>query len=72
MRTLFAMILMAASVLATPALAAMSAVNPALMHNQDKRPNKVVLPPQVFVYERWQRACACSKPPRLHQATRGK
>jgi hypothetical protein len=39
MRTLFAMILMAASVLATPALAAMSAVNPALMHNQDKRPN---------------------------------
>ncbi|MGA9165330.1 MAG: hypothetical protein WBZ31_12815 [Thiobacillus sp.] len=52
MRTLFAMILIAASVLATPALAAMSAVNPALMHNQDKRPNKVVLPPpQVFVYQ---------------------
>jgi hypothetical protein len=52
MRTLFAAILMAASVLATPALAAMSAVNPALMHNLDKRPNIVVLPPpQVFVYE---------------------
>jgi hypothetical protein len=52
MRTLFAAILMAASVLSTPALAAMSAVNPALMHNLDKRPKKVVLlPPQVFVYE---------------------
>lgn len=52
MRTLFAAILMAASVLATPALAAMSAVNPALMQHLDKRPKKVVLlPPQVFVYE---------------------
>ena len=52
MRTLFAVILVAASVLATPALAAMSAVNPALTQNLVARPKKVVLlPPQVFVYE---------------------
>ena len=52
MRTLFALILVMASVLATPALAAMSAVNPALTHNPAARPKKVVLlPPQVFVYE---------------------
>jgi len=52
MRTLFAVILVTASVLATPALAAMSAVNPALTHNPAARPKKVVLlPPQVFVYE---------------------
>lgn len=52
MRTLFAVILVAASVLATPALAAMSAVNPALTQNPAARPKKVVLlPPQVFVYE---------------------
>lgn len=52
MRTLFALILVAASVLATPALAAMSAVNPALTQNPAARPKKIVLlPPQVFVYE---------------------
>jgi len=52
MRTLFAVILVAASVLATPALAAMSAVNPALTQNLAARPKKIVLlPPQVFVYE---------------------
>ncbi len=52
MRTFFALILMAASVLATPALAAMSAVNPALTQNLAARPKKIVLlPPQVFVYE---------------------
>jgi len=52
MRTLCAAILMAVSVLATPALAAMSAVNPALTQNLLTRPKKVVLlPPQVFVYE---------------------
>lgn len=52
MRPLFALILVTASVLATPTLAAMSAVNPALTHNPAARPKKVVLlPPQVFVYE---------------------
>jgi hypothetical protein len=52
MRALFALILVATSVLATPALAAMSAVNPALTQNLVARPKKVVLlPPQVFVYE---------------------
>lgn len=52
MRTLFALILVMASVLATPALAAMSAVNPALTQSPAARPKKVVLlPPQVFVYE---------------------
>lgn len=52
MRTLFALILVAASVLATPALATMSALNPALAQNLAARPKKVVLlPPQVFVYE---------------------
>jgi hypothetical protein len=52
MRTFFALILMAASVLATPALAAMSTVSPALTQNLAARPKKVVLlPPQLFVYE---------------------
>jgi hypothetical protein len=52
MRTRLALILVAASVLATPALAAMSAVNPALTENPAARPKKVMLlPPQVFVYE---------------------
>lgn len=44
--------LVAASVMATPSLAAMSAVNPAFLQNPVERPKKVVLlPPQVFVYE---------------------
>lgn len=44
--------LIALSVLATPALAALSAVNPALARNLEARPRKVVLlPPQIFVYE---------------------
>ena len=52
MRTVCAAMLLAASVTATPALAAMSAVNPALTQNLDARPKKVVLlPPQVFVFE---------------------
>jgi hypothetical protein len=52
MRTVCAAILLAASVTATSALAAMSAVNPALTQNFDARPKKVVLlPPQVFVFE---------------------
>lgn len=47
-----AAILVAASVMATPSLAAQSAVNPALSQNLDARPKKVVLlPPQVFVFE---------------------
>ena len=47
-----AVILVATSVMATSALAAMSAVNPALTLNLDIRPKKVVLlPPQVFVFE---------------------
>lgn len=51
-KTICAAILIAASVLATPVLAAMSAVNPALTQNLAQRPKKVVLlPPQVFVYE---------------------
>lgn len=45
-------ILVTASVMATPAPAAISAVNPALSQNLDARPKKVVLlPPQVFVFE---------------------
>ncbi len=41
-----------ASVLASPAQAAMSATSPALLHKLDSRPKKVVLlPPQVFVFE---------------------
>lgn len=45
-------VLVAASLMASPALAAMSAVNPALAQNLDTRPRKVVLlPPQVFVFE---------------------
>ena len=52
MRTFLAVILLAASVLATPALAAMSAVNPALTQNLAAHPKKIVLlPPQLFVYE---------------------
>lgn len=51
-RIVCAAILMAASVIATPALAVMSTLNPALTQNLDARPKKVVLlPPQVFVYE---------------------
>lgn len=47
-----ALMLVAASVMATPALAAMSALNPALSQNIESRPKKVVLlPPQVFVFE---------------------
>lgn len=47
-----AALLLAASVMAMPALAAMSAINPAFSQNQEARPKKVVLlPPQVFVYE---------------------
>lgn len=47
-----AMVLVAASVMASPALAAMSAFNPALSQNLERRPKKVVLlPPQVFVFE---------------------
>lgn len=38
--------------MASPALAAMSAVNPALLQSPEARPKKVVLlPPQVFVFE---------------------
>ena len=44
--------LIAASVTASAAFAAMSAVNPAFSQNLDARPKKVVLlPPQVFVFE---------------------
>ncbi|MEQ1663242.1 MAG: hypothetical protein ABL877_11160 [Thiobacillus sp.] len=51
-RLMCAATLMVASVMATPALAVMSALNPALTQNIDTRPKKVVLlPPQVFVYE---------------------
>lgn len=51
-RMVGAAILVAASVMATPSLAAQSAVNPALSQNLDARPKKVVLlPPQVFVFE---------------------
>jgi len=47
-----AALLLAASVMAMPALAAMSAINPAFSQNLEARPKKVVLlPPQVFVYE---------------------
>lgn len=38
--------------MATPALAALNAINPALSQNLDARPKKdVLLPPQVFVFE---------------------
>ncbi len=51
-RLLVVAVCWAASVLASPAQAAMSATNPALQHNLDSRPKKVVLlPPQVFVFE---------------------
>src|SRR5512139_3183229 len=51
-RILGVAMLITGSVMATPALAAMSAVNPALTQNLEARPKKVVLlPPQVFVYE---------------------
>ena len=47
-----AVLLIATSVIVTPALAAMSAVNPTLSQNLDARPKKVVLlPPQIFVFE---------------------
>lgn len=49
---LLAAVLIAACVLAGPALAAQSAVHPALSQNPELRPKKIVLlPPQVFVYE---------------------
>lgn len=52
MRRFVCLVLLAASVLASPAQAAMSAVNPALLQNLDTRPKKVVLlPPQMFVFE---------------------
>ncbi|MEW5966200.1 MAG: hypothetical protein AB1720_04285 [Pseudomonadota bacterium] len=52
MRRFVGAVLIAASVLASPALAALSALNPAFSQNPDARPKKVVLlPPQVFVYE---------------------
>ena len=51
-RIIGAMALVAASVTASPALAAMSATHPALSQNLAARPKKVVLlPPQVFVFE---------------------
>lgn len=51
-RIVGAVLLIAATILAAPALAAMSAVNPALSQNLEARPKKVVLlPPQVFVFE---------------------
>lgn len=52
MRRFVCVVLLAASVLASPAQAAMSAINPALLQNLDARPKKVVLlPPQMFVFE---------------------
>lgn len=52
MRRLLAAVLIAASVMASPALGALSAVNPAIAQHPEARPRKVVLlPPQVFVYE---------------------
>lgn len=49
---LLAAVLIAACVLTGPALAAQSAVHPALSQNPELRPKKIVLlPPQVFVYE---------------------
>lgn len=51
-RLIGAVLLAAVSVMASPALAAMSAVHPALSQNLEVRPKKVVLlPPQVFVFE---------------------
>jgi len=47
-----AALLLAASVMAMPALAAMSVINPAFSQSLEARPKKVVLPPpQVFVFE---------------------
>lgn len=52
MRRFVSAVLIAASVMASPALAAMSAINSALLQNLDARPKKIVLlPPQVFVFE---------------------
>lgn len=52
MRRIFGAVLLAASLMASPAWAAQSAVHPALSQNPDVQPKKVVLlPPQVFVYE---------------------
>lgn len=51
-RFVCAVLLITTSVIATPTLAAMSAVNPALSQNLEARPKRVVLlPPQVFVFE---------------------
>ncbi len=45
-------ILIVATLVVTPALAALSAIHPALSQNPAARPKKVVLlPPQIFVYE---------------------
>lgn len=47
-----AILLATTSLTASPARAAMSAVNPDLVQNLDARPKKVVLlPPQIFVFE---------------------
>ncbi len=52
MRRIIGVLLVAASVMAMPALAAMGAIHPALSQNLEARPKKVVLlPPQVFVFE---------------------
>ncbi len=52
MRRIFGAVLLAASLVTSPAWAAQSAVHPALSQNPDVRPKKVVLlPPQVFVFE---------------------
>lgn len=51
-RIIGAVLLMAASLMASAAVAAMSATHPALSQNLEARPKKVVLlPPQVFVFE---------------------
>ncbi len=51
-RIIGAAMLVTASVMAIPTLAAMSAIHPALSQGLDARPKKVVLlPPQVFVFE---------------------
>lgn len=52
MRRFVCVVLLAASVQASPAQAAMSAVSPTVLQNLDTRPKKVVLlPPQMLVFE---------------------
>ncbi|WP_324779801.1 hypothetical protein [Thiobacillus sedimenti] len=52
MRRIVGGVLIAISLTATPALAALSAVSPALVRDATVRPRKIVLlPPQIFVYE---------------------